>query len=410
MPRHFKHWLRAYVSHASHTEAPTVFHIWTGIATLAGALRRRIWIDELRWKWFPNFYIILVGPAGFATKTTAIDGGVSLLRRVDGVHFGPKSASWQAFIKAAVDAEQDVPQPDGVALPTSPLTVAVGELGTFFKTEDDVMMDVLTDLWDNPEGQWAHKTLWMGENKVESPCINLIGGTTETWIRRHFHTDMLGGGLASRIIFIHGAKKSRLVAYMSLQVQSEDYHRVERALVDDLQHIATLYGRYTLTPEAYAWGVNWYEQAHKTRSHLQASDRYGAYFARKQAHMHKLALIIAAAQRDEPVILPEDLEEALGLLEVVEPHMQRVFESIGQVEEARRTQELSQYVRHYGTLSIDELWSLVTNIMTKKEFETAVAAGVHSGQLRLLQTKDGRKVIRLSKRLAEGLDEKDSKT
>src|SRR5574343_321589 len=72
MPRNYQNWLRAYVAFTADSESPDDFHFWTGVATIAGALRRRVWIDMRKFQWTPNFYIILVGPPGIATKSTSI--------------------------------------------------------------------------------------------------------------------------------------------------------------------------------------------------------------------------------------------------------------------------------------------------------------------------------------------------
>jgi hypothetical protein len=64
MARKLKDWLSAYVDYASYSEAPKRMHFWCGVAAIAGALRRRTWIDMSYFRWYPNFYIIIVAPPG----------------------------------------------------------------------------------------------------------------------------------------------------------------------------------------------------------------------------------------------------------------------------------------------------------------------------------------------------------
>ena len=82
------------------SESPDAFHFWTAVGTVAGALRRRVWIDMRHFQWTPNFYIILVGPPGIAAKSTSIRIGTDLLQSVDGVKFGPQSMTWQSLTKS----------------------------------------------------------------------------------------------------------------------------------------------------------------------------------------------------------------------------------------------------------------------------------------------------------------------
>lgn len=397
MPRHFTHWLRAYVAHAQVSESPIVFHVWTAISTVAGALRRNVWIDQIRYRYYPNFYIVLVGPAAI-TKTTAINSGKKLLTKVKGVNFGPASATWQSMIKNMAAAAQDLTvevagKPKTII--TCPIHFSVGELGTFFKVEDSVMMEVLIDLWDGHEGVWTHSTLTMGNNSIENPIVNLIGGTTPDWIKRHIPEDMIGGGLASRMLFIYADVKNRLIAFPSREIRSADYFVDEQALQEDLQEIAKLKGPYEISGAAMDWGERWYAEHHKSRPAHLASDRYSAYIGRKFTLLMKLSIILAASQRDDRVILPEDLTESLSLLDMIEPHMQRVFESIGRVDEARRMDELVAYVRSYKVLTSEELFSFVSNSMAHKEFSATLTAAVISGRLKVV-TKNGRRALSIN--------------
>lgn len=92
--RKLKHWLKAYMNFTRASESPDAFHFWTGVGTIAGALRRRVWLDMRHFQWTPNIYIILVGPPGVANKSTTVRIGSSLLSQVDGIHFGPQSMTW----------------------------------------------------------------------------------------------------------------------------------------------------------------------------------------------------------------------------------------------------------------------------------------------------------------------------
>lgn len=401
MARNFPHWIRAYVEHAQHSESPLIYHVWTAVSTIAAALRRKVWIDQLEYQYYANFYIVLVGPAGI-TKTSAINRGKSLLRALgpserSGVYFGPQSATWQSMIKSMGDSAQDVVLPGQTSgITTCPVTISAGELGTFFKVEDSIMMDVLTALWDCPDGPWTHSTLTTGNNTVENPWINLIGGTTPTWIKKHFPEDLIGGGLTSRIVFVYSDRKHQLVAYPARETPPENYHAFKSRLVEDLNEISNLKGIYRLTEEAYEWGTEWYTYHNTHRPENLASERYSSYLARKQVYVHKLAIILAAAKRNELVITVDDLKEALSMVELVEPSMLHVFESIGQVDEARRMKELVHFVKSYNVLTARELWALVTNIMTYKDFKTTLVSAIENGAL-VTCTKGGQRAVTIPK-------------
>jgi len=401
MPRHYANWLKAYVAFTADSESPDDFHFWTGVATIAGALRRRVWIDMRKFQWTPNFYIILVGPPGIATKSTTIRAGLRLLEQVPGIHFGPPSITWQKLAESLATAVEHMKMTtstgEEVFFPMSCLTIAVSELGTFLKIDDTALVDVLVDLWDGQLGTWGHATKTSGQTDVKNPWLNIIGCTTPAWLKANFPEHLIGGGLTSRIVFVYGDKKRRLVAYPDEMMPDADYFTMEKKLVEDLNDIALLQGSMTLTPEARKWGHDWYSK-HWTapRPDHMASDRYGGYLARKQTHIHKLAIVLSAARSSSMSITDVDLHEASLLLESAEPHMLRVFESIGVVDEARRMGEIEKFVSAHGWLSADQLWKFVRNIMTQKDFEESLKGAVRAGVLKV-ETRNFIRGVRMPK-------------
>ena len=153
-------------------------------------------------------------------------------------------------------------------------------------------------------------------------------------------------------------------------------------VASDLCQIATMQGEYRLSPSARKWGHDWYGR-HWTdaRPLYMASDRYGGYHSRKQTHIHKLAIVLAAARNDSLIIEREYLEEADLILSSAEKHMIKVFDSIGMVDEARHAAELVSYVKAHSFLTSDHLYKLVQNIMTQKDFDETIRAAVRGGHL-----------------------------
>ena len=109
--RKLKHWLKAYMNFTRASESPDAFHFWTGVGTIAGALRRRVWLDMRHFQWTPNFYILLVGPPGVANKSTTVRIGSSLLSQVDGIHFGHQSMTWQSLTQTILRPRSSVGVP-----------------------------------------------------------------------------------------------------------------------------------------------------------------------------------------------------------------------------------------------------------------------------------------------------------
>lgn len=391
MTRKLENWVHAYVKHRRNSESPDSFHFWTAVATVAGALRRRVWRNELNFQWTPNFYIVLVGPPGVVSKSTTIRGGLSLLERVPGIRFGPQSATWQALFEALQQAEEGI-DINGEIHIMSCLTLSVSELGTFLRTDDQEFISQLIDMWDGQLTTFTRRTRMDGELKARNPWLNIVACTTPSWLSDNCDPSMIEGGLFSRIMFVYGDKKRRLVAYPSRDVRPEGHAREQDDLVHDLAAIADLKGPYTLSEEAFAWGEAWYRDLHEARPAHLANERFGGYLARKQGHLHKLAMVLAASKRDTLQIEEEDLAEADYYLSLVEKDMARVFATIGQSKSGQQSSELLALVRVAQTIDYQILWRQASTLMALREFTEAFKGLVEAGYIQVSPIK-GRNVV-----------------
>ena len=354
MGRHFKDWLQAYMEYTNDMESPSTFHFWTAIATVAGALRRRVWIDMRKFDWTPNFYIILVAPAGIAAKSTSISIGLNLLSQLPveaGIHFGPESMTWQKLADSLSESTEFVKYLDQnrkeQLRAMSAVTCSILELGTFLTMEDDKLLSFLIRMWDGGDATFTHATKSSGSVEVKAPWLNLIAATTPSWLSQNFPQVMIGGGLASRILFVNAKRKRNLIPYPDEVMDLKEHEERKRKLVEDLFEISQLAGPYEILPEARTWGRNWYLTQHNgTRPEYMASERYSGYIARKQVHLHKLAMVVAAAQRTTLQIHVSDLIAADGFIKLIEPTMIETFDAIGEHEISRAVREIRTLIEN----------------------------------------------------------------
>ena len=384
MARLLKDWLTSYIDYASVTEAPKLMHFYAGVGALAGALRRRVWIDMKRFTWTPNFYIIFVAPPGIVSKSTTADIAMDLLKQVPGIKFGPDVVTWPALVSAFAAAGESFQYGEDW-VPMSPLTLVASELGNLIDPQDRNMINLYINLWDGRKSL-EKVTKMAGNDTVEAPWINLLGCTTPHWIADNMPSATVGGGFTSRCIFVYADRKEKYVAYVDEVVSTQDADK-RAALIHDLEHISlSLVGPYSITEEARIWGRAWYEEVWKTRPPELDDDRLDGYLARKQTHMHKLAIVLAASRRDELFITGEDLQLANTMLKSVEADLSKVFSRIGRTEDSLQSERLVQYIqRRVECPYLDAYRHIHSYFPDFRDYEGILSGCVRSGLITMFQ-------------------------
>ena len=379
MKRNFENWIQAYLQFTEASEAPATFHFWTAISTIAGALRRRVWIDEGEFQWTPNFYIVFVAPPGVATKTTTMNAGMKLLRQIEGVRFGPNIVTWQALVTSLADAGEEMVL-DGTFYPMSPVTIASGEFGNLLNPRDREMIDLMVSLWDGQIGILEKTTKTSGNDTIVNPWVNLIACTTPDWIAGNFPEYMIGGGFTSRTIFIYEDTKRRLVPYPHLETKV-NRSDMEARLVEDLQHIVNnVKGEMYLSDDALEFGKAWYTELWTKAQNKHLGERFQSYFVRKQTHLHKLAIVLSAAASDSLQIERWALEHADIILREIEANMSKVFQFIG-TDDARNSNKVVNIVDRYGEIDISACYQLLFQQVSFADFRKAVEGAIQAGYI-----------------------------
>ena len=387
MSRNYPDWITAYLSYASVTEAPRRMHFWSAVGTVAGCLRRRVWIDMKRFTWYPSFYIVFVAPPGIIAKSTTIDISTDLLRQVPGIKFGPNAITWQALVTAFAAASEAF-EFEEAWHPMSPLTLVASELGSLLNLQDKDMINLLIELWDGKKS-YEKITKMSGNDIIEAPWINLQAGTTPHWIADNMPQAMIGGGLSSRCIFVYGDAKEKYVAYVDEQISDGDAE-MRMKLIEDLEQIAMLCGRFTISKDARAWGRAWYERFWKDAASRMDDQMLEGYASRKQTHIHKVAMVISASRDDSLIITADDLQLANAMLEDLEQDMNKVFSRIGRSENSLHAERFIDFVNRKGSISYAEAYKMIhIHFPDFRDFEGILTGAVRSGQIMMEAGGDG---------------------
>jgi Protein of unknown function (DUF3987) len=335
------------------SEAPERFHFWVAASIIGGALRRRVFIDMEAFRWYPNLFVVLVGPPGTVKKSTTINIGARLLRDVPNINFGSDVTTWEGFM---VEVEQSMDMfaegaPGGkLSLDsdytgTCALTLVISEWGTFLDPQNYQMINMMTELYDGKSDIPLRKnTKTQGANVITNPFINMIAGTTPDWMADNFKGKFGGWGFSSRCIFLYSDRPERLVPYPDEEWRGAFRTTMNRFL-NDLIEISEMQGQFTLTEKARDYGREWYG-THMGRKveldrHPHRDPWLSYYLARKFDHAHKLAMVLAASRGNGLVITDDLLISACARCDEVELELAKIFGSKHQeTQDARLNQDV----------------------------------------------------------------------
>lgn len=341
--RKCKDWLASYIEWSKpRSESPETFITWAGLWTMAAVLRRHVKIPrELLggWEIAPNIYTVFVAPPGRARKTTSINFSDDIISDIKGTTRGPTMVTQAALLKQLAESDD------------ASVWLMSHELSSLIMKSKVEMFEFLTDLYDGKKHIDA-ATISRSVEFVERPCCNLIAATTPRWIVENMPESVIGGGFASRVVFIYEDRVRRRQLYYE-GLNYEYFDGIKANLIEDLQHIAdNVHGDFKLDDDAKSFMEDWYN----TNAEVPDADyRLLGYLERRPAHIHKIAMLLHISRSDELIITLSDFEEAVRLLSITEKRLPQVFREIGKNVHAPDMSQIMDWVQAKGKVSMKDL-------------------------------------------------------
>ena len=339
--RSLSDWISGFMLYTSNSEPPEQFRLWTGISLVAAALQRKCFTKMGMLTFYPNMYIVLVGPSG-VRKGTAMSPGFSLLHDLD-ISIAAESTTLQALIRRLKSGDVAVIDHDyGTGKPNfhSSLTIFSEEFTVFIGYQQNELMAALCN-WYDCRDRWTYETISRDKEEILGVFVNLLGATTPKLIQSSMPLDAIGGGLCSRMIMVYEEHKGKFVPF---PIQTPEEVALYEHLRNDLERIYMLKGEFTFGENFSDKWIEWRVNAENSPPNFQ-DERFSGYLSRRPTHLIKLTMIMSASQRDDMTLRPEDLTRATALLESVEVNMGRVFSGFGQARMSAVTHEIGKYIR-----------------------------------------------------------------
>jgi len=297
----------------------------------------------------------------------------ALLIRKIGVKMSASSITREALIKE-LEESSALDDINGDIVVHSSLTVNSPELTVFLGQDNKEMLMTLTD-WYDCAGEWEYRTKTQGTNTVTGVWVNLLGATTPHLIQNALPLDAVGGGLASRMVFVYEDRiGKRVPAPFLTQLQKDQAEQ----LLNELTDISKLNGAFQLTADAMDAWVDWYMNMEKTNPKMPPT--FEGYLNRRQTHLRKLLMILSASRSNDMIINVDDFTRALDLLQRTERKMPRTFAGMGSSRNSQTITILHEYISEKGRVTIKELYSdLYGHVESPQQFQQLLSMLITQG-------------------------------
>ncbi len=329
--RHFPDFINAYLDYAKNAISPDMFQFWTGISIIAGALERKVWVEQDGYILHPNLYVMLVGKPA-SGKTSAGNRGIRLLRKLGD---GDKRKQ----VKFIADEMSQASLVDQMKASYKTYVTDKGERGHssafFYASEASKSLneingggDLITTLLALYDCNEEHlKSLRTEDVVVKYPCLNMLACSTFAFLEQLLPSAVVGNGFASRITYVvHDEIIIRRPKWHPVAGDKSARTAQQEKLLHDLSAIYELKGAFQTTP-AYeeAW-ENFYPE-NDAQVQAMKSEKLQEFVGRRITNLTKLSMVCAASESNDLILDIRHWDRAKGLIADIEVKLNSIMKN-----------------------------------------------------------------------------------
>jgi hypothetical protein len=374
-----KPWLDSFTEYCEGMETPKEYIQWAGLSVLSASLKRRCYIWYRGIKFYPNQYIILVGPPGIG-KGEAINAATKIANEIKAINYIKDWVTPQEIIEELSAGFSHVNLKPGQIITTNIVQdhtccIMAPELAVFIQQYDN-LHSLMCAWWD--QNKFDYKTKNKGKHVIEDMSVSLLGGCVPDYVRS-LSKDRLApitGGFTARTIFVYATEKFQLIDN-SFGAPNGFKAKIHDELVNDLKHITTLSGELHVEKNAISLWQQTY-QDHNKRGSID-SDASANFKSRISSHIIKAAISYSISETDNLIITRDHLERAIRAVEQIRDKVDIVFRSIGESPLAVTMDKVIKLVDMKGMCGYKELLKHVMRDATQDQLGGILAILVRTG-------------------------------
>lgn len=367
-------WITKFREYTKDVESPEKFISWAAVSVISAALERKTWIRFNKYWVFPNMYMMLIGQAGLAKKSSSSGVAIDLLRQVEGIGFLPTQMTASSLVLDLADISErknfaynnDMFKMGAGYLYSSEARVTLAEIS-------GSIIELLTDFYDcKPEG-WSRTVAWNkstkidGNIKVWNPCLSMLACSTPEWLLKTIGVDEIRGGFASRILFVVQKGKPEKAVYWN-EESGTSHDKLASELVEDLKAINQMSGAFKVTDD-FREACNRFKDRNEKWLEENPNDILTGYYSRKIWHLLKLSQVLSASESRDMIVTAEHWNRALKMLEDIELGMREAFGNTGLNKTYKGLHNLWEYMRAQNTITYAKLLAKFIKDIDRKTLE-----------------------------------------
>lgn len=261
----------------------------------------------------------------------------------------------------------------------SSLSFVLEEISSLFRKHTEDVANYLITSFDCKD--YKYQTIGRGTDRVINPCLNLLAGTTPSFMKEKFSENLLNDGFASRVVFVFEEKNRHYMFDMASV--TDDQVAAKDRVIKHLEVLGTLFGKVSYTPEAHAFMKHYVEIVlGERRERVNKDPKLLYYYSRKNIHIQKLIMAMHFAETTEMEIPLETCERAIRLLDGIELTMHRALNTQARNPLDSVRQKVFKALEQ-KPMTKPEIWAMFfADIQTPQELETVVEFLVTTGKIK----------------------------
>ena len=322
--RNLPDWIDGFMLLTENSEPPILFRKWSAISAIASALQRKCSLElGISLTFYPNFYIVLVGPSATG-KGTAMRYAYDIMKNISNIRLSAQATTLSALIRRMRETNlTDIDIETGSQIYHSSLTVFSDEFTVFLGYQNRELIAALCD-WYDCKDRWVYDTIKHDKQEIVGVWANILAGTTPDSLKSAFPTEAIGAGLTSRIIFINEEKRDKVVVFPGATRREIE---LQQHLIHDLEQISLMSGTFRMTEDAASYYSDWCYYADANPPFHDS--KFDGYCGRRRKHLLSVAMVCSASESNFMIITKDHLQRANTLLLEAEIKMSTVFRGIG---------------------------------------------------------------------------------